>query len=33
MHQKGKTAAQIRQGIMRGEWNQVDLQMAASTNK
>jgi hypothetical protein len=33
MHQKGKTAAQIRQGIMRGEWKQVDLQTAASTNK
>jgi Protein of unknown function with PCYCGC motif len=32
MHQKGKTAAQIRQGIVKGEWKQVDLQTAASVN-
>jgi hypothetical protein len=31
-HQKGKTAAQIRQGIIKGEWRQVDLQTAASIN-
>jgi Protein of unknown function with PCYCGC motif len=29
-HQKGKTATQIRAGIIKGEWKQVDL-MAAST--
>jgi hypothetical protein len=32
MNKKGKTAAQIRQGIMKGEWKQVDLQTAASIN-
>lgn len=32
MHQKGKTAAQIRKGIIGGEWKQVDLQTAASIN-
>src|SRR3569832_170267 len=31
-HQKGKTAAQIRKGIMAGDWKQVDLQTAASIN-
>jgi hypothetical protein len=31
LHQKGKTAAQIRQGIVKGEWKQVDLESAAST--
>jgi hypothetical protein len=31
-HKKGKTAKQIRAGIIRGEWKQVDLQSAASTN-
>ena len=25
MNQKGKTAKQIRQGIIAGEWKQVDL--------
>ncbi len=30
MHQKGKTAAQIRRGIMNGEWKQINLQTAAS---
>jgi Protein of unknown function with PCYCGC motif len=30
LHQKGKTAAQIRQGIIKGEWKQVNLQAAAS---
>jgi len=29
-HQKGKTAAQIRKGIMQGEWRQVNLEKAAS---
>ncbi len=31
-HQKGKTAKQIREGIIRGEWKKVDLQTAASVN-
>jgi len=31
-HKNGKTAAQIRQGIIKGEWKQVDLQTAASIN-
>ena len=31
-HQRGKTAAQIRKGIMAGDWKQVDLQTAASIN-
>lgn len=31
-HQKGKTAAQIREGIMKGEWRSIDLQTAASIN-
>jgi hypothetical protein len=31
-HQKGKTAAQIRAGIIRGEWKQIDLQAAATMN-
>ena len=31
-HQKGKTATQIRAGIIKGEWKQVDLQAAASMN-
>ena len=30
-HKKGKTAAQIRKGIIAGEWEKVDLQTAAST--
>ncbi len=29
---KGKTAAQIRQGIIRGEWKQVNLETAATAN-
>ena len=29
-HKKGKTAAQIRAGIIKGEWKQIDL-LAAST--
>ena len=29
-HKKGKTARQIRQGIIKGEWRQVDLQAAAA---
>ena len=32
MHQKGKTATQIRQGIIKGEWKLVDLQTAAAIN-
>jgi Protein of unknown function with PCYCGC motif len=28
-HKKGKTAAQIRAGIIKGQWRQVDLQSAA----
>jgi hypothetical protein len=32
MHQQKKTPAQIRQGIMKGEWKQVDLHTAASIN-
>ncbi len=31
-HKKGKTAAQIRDGIIKGEWKQIDLQTAASIN-
>ena len=31
-HQKGKTAAQIRAGIIKGEWKQIDLIAAASIN-
>ena len=29
---KGRTAAQIRRGLIAGEWQQVDLQTAASIN-
>jgi len=32
MHKKGKTAAQIRAGIIKGEWKQIDLQAAATMN-
>jgi hypothetical protein len=32
MHQKKKTTAQIRQGIIKGEWKQVDLHTVASIN-
>jgi len=31
-HQKGKTVAQIRKGIMQGEWRQIDLETAAAIN-
>lgn len=31
-HKKGRTAKQIRAGIIKGEWKQVDLQSAASIN-
>ena len=31
-HQKGKTASDIRAGIIKGEWKQIDLQSAASIN-
>ena len=29
-HKQGKTAAQIRAGIIKGEWRQIDLQAAAT---
>jgi hypothetical protein len=29
-HKKGKTAKQIRAGIIKGDWKQIDLQSAAS---
>jgi hypothetical protein len=32
MNKQGKTAAQIRKGIMAGEWKQVNLQTAAAIN-
>lgn len=31
-HKKGKTAKQIRAGIIKGEWKQIDLQSAATIN-
>lgn len=31
-HKNGKTAAQIRAGIIKGEWKQIDLQAAAEIN-
>jgi hypothetical protein len=31
-HEKGKTAAQIRAGIVKGEWRQIDLSAAATMN-
>ena len=31
-HKKGKTAAQIRKGIIAGDWRQVNLETAASIN-
>jgi hypothetical protein len=31
-NRKGKTATQIRAGIMKGEWKQIDLQSAATIN-
>lgn len=31
-HQKGKTASQIRAGIIKGEWKSIDLQSAAAIN-
>lgn len=31
-HKKGRTARQIRAGIIRGEWKQIDLQTAAGIN-
>jgi Protein of unknown function with PCYCGC motif len=30
--QRGKTASQIRAGIIKGEWKQIDLQSAATIN-
>lgn len=32
MHKKGRSAAQIRAGIIRGEWEKIDLEKAASVN-
>jgi hypothetical protein len=32
MHKKGKTATQIRQGSVKGDWKQIDLQTAAAIN-
>lgn len=31
-HKKGRTAAQIRAGIIKGEWQHIDLQTAAEIN-
>jgi hypothetical protein len=31
-HQKGKTAAQIRAGIIKGDWKSIDLNTAAAIN-
>ncbi|MFY9741380.1 MAG: CYCXC family (seleno)protein [Candidatus Sulfotelmatobacter sp.] len=31
-HKKGKTATQIRAGIIKGEWKTIDLQSAATMN-
>ncbi|HET9408103.1 MAG TPA: PCYCGC motif-containing (lipo)protein [Candidatus Sulfotelmatobacter sp.] len=31
-HKKGKTSGQIRAGIIKGEWKQIDLQSAAAIN-
>jgi hypothetical protein len=31
-HKKGKTATQIRAGIIKGEWRQIDLNSAAEIN-
>src|SRR3984957_9578913 len=31
-HKKGKTTAQIRAGIIKGEWKQIDLETAAAMN-
>jgi len=31
-HKKGKTAAQIRAGIIKGEWKQIDLLTASTMN-
>ncbi|MGB2602957.1 MAG: CYCXC family (seleno)protein [Candidatus Sulfotelmatobacter sp.] len=31
-HRKGKTAAQIRAGIIKGDWKTIDLQSVATTN-
>lgn len=32
MHKKGKTAKQIRKGIIAGDWKQINLQTAAAIN-
>jgi|SRR5580700_10438349 hypothetical protein len=31
-HKKGKTATQIRAGIIKGDWKQIDLESAATMN-
>ena len=32
MHKSGKTAAQIREGIIHGDWQKIDLEKTASIN-
>ncbi len=32
MHKKGRSASQIRAGIMRGDWQKIDLEKAAAAN-
>lgn len=32
LHKQGKTAQQIRAGIIKGDWKQIDLETAASIN-
>ena len=32
MNKQGKTARQIREGILRGDWKQIDLETAVSIN-
>jgi hypothetical protein len=31
-HEAGKTASQIRAGIIKGEWKQIDLEATATMN-
>jgi hypothetical protein len=32
MHKKAKSSSQIREGIVRGEWEKIDLEKSASLN-
>jgi hypothetical protein len=32
MHKQGKTAREIRAGIVKGDWHSIDLTTAASIN-